>query len=138
MRFLYALKRIWPVVECVLFMALVGTILSVDSARTQQGPNTAFPLRVTTLGQTNGTISVTNTYQQALAARTTRNGCLIYNNGTHTMLVYFGAIASATTSNGLPVTAGTAIYCSTPYGAVLTDAVNITGTAGDAFIVLNQ
>ena len=84
------------------------------------------------------TISVTSTFQSALSALASRKACLIQNTGTHIEYVYFGAIASATTSNSFQISPGQTISCATQTGIVLTDAVSITGTAGDGYIVASQ
>jgi hypothetical protein len=94
----------------------------------------AQPVQRLSTTQTGGTIAVTNTYQQVLAS-SARNGCLIYNNGTHQMLVYFGLLANATLTNGFPVAAQNWISCSVGGVGALSDAVSITGTSGDAFVV---
>lgn len=90
--------------------------------------------------QQGSTISVTNTYQQVLARSDIRRGCLLQNNGTHNMLVYFGPIANATTSNGLTLLANAAnsISCWTGGGAFIKSQVSITGTAGDAYVFSEQ
>ena len=86
----------------------------------------------------NSTIAVTNTFQVALAAPSgNRNGCTVQNQGPHTMYVYFGVSASATTALSYQVSPGQTIYCSVN-NIVLQDIVNITGTAGDAYIVTSQ
>ena len=87
----------------------------------------------------NSTISVTSTFQSALAVQSGgRHGCLIQNTGTHTEYVYFGAIASATTSNAFQISPGQTISCASVYGVIAQDAVNITGTAGDGYVVTSQ
>ena len=78
-----------------------------------------------------GTIAVTNTFQ-SVAVQGVRNGCEVQNNGTHTMYVFFGPIASATTANSVALAAGQGVGCGAP-GVVLSDQISITGTAGDAF-----
>lgn len=84
---------------------------------------------------TNSTITVTNTFQNVDALNTIRQGCTIQNQGTHTMYVFFGPIASATTAGSIQVGSGSAIYCNlTGNGKVLQDEINITGTSGDAFV----
>jgi hypothetical protein len=87
---------------------------------------------------TNSTISVTNTFQQALAASSSRKSCLIQNTGTHVEFFYFGTIGSATISNAFQVNPGQTISCATPNGLVLTDAVNVAGTSGDGYVAVNQ
>ena len=93
-----------------------------------------------TTTQTGSTIAVTNTFQQVLAPvyplgtpPVLRQGCLVQNNGSHTMYVFFGPIASATTAKSFQLTAGQGIGCATGSGAVLQDQVSITGTSGDAY-----
>lgn len=82
------------------------------------------------------TIAVTNTYQQALAASATRKGCTIQNNGTHIGYVFFGSVPADTTTS-FQLQPGQPISCSGG-SVLLTDAVQITGTAGDIFVVANQ
>ena len=116
------MKRIWGV---ILFLSLCWPAHSTT-------PTVAFTTTA------NSTISVTNTFQQVLAQNTNRASCLIQNQGTHTMYVYFGAIASATTSNSYQIAPAQTISCSVNSGIVLGDQVSITGTAGDAYTVTNQ
>ena len=85
----------------------------------------------------NSAISVTNTFQPALAADTARLACLLQNTGTHVEYVYFGTLANATTSNAFQISAGQMISCNAP-GVVLQDAVNVTGTSGDSYVVTSQ
>lgn len=84
-----------------------------------------------------GTIAVTNTFQQALAASATRKGCTLQNNDTNVMLVFFGTIGSASLTNSFKLAAGQAMSCNVG-NVVLTDAVNVTGTATGAFVISNQ
>ena len=102
------------------------------------GAGAVEPLGATTTASS--TIAVTNTFQSALPSPGTskRNGCNIQNTGTHTEYVYFGAIASATTSNAYQLSPGQPISCATYSGGVLQDAVSITGTAGDGYVVTSQ
>jgi len=78
-------------------------------------------------------IASTNTFQVIQGTTNNRKGCLIQNNGTHTMYVYFGALASATTSNSAQLIPGQAISCAINGNLVVQDAISITGTSGDAF-----
>lgn len=84
--------------------------------------------------QPNGssTVTTTNTFQQIFATNTNRYACTIQNNGTHTMFVFFGPLASATTGSSLQLAAGAAAYCNNDV-TIFNDPVNITGTGGDAF-----
>lgn len=79
------------------------------------------------------TISVTNTFQSLQAATAGRNGCLIQNNGSHTMWVFFGPIASATATTSFVLPAAQSVSCAVGGLGVLIDQVSITGTSTDAF-----
>lgn len=84
-----------------------------------------------------GTIAVTNTFQSVFAYEANRSACLIQNNGSNTMWVFFGPIASATKGASVVLAAGKSVSCiSGP--VVATDAVSITGTSTDAFLAMAQ
>lgn len=94
------------------------------------GPSTNTP----------GTITATSAFQTALAAPVApavRGGCLIQNQGTNGMSVNLGGLGSATLAKSITLLAGQTFSCAGPNG-VVQDVVNITGTAGDAFLVVNQ
>lgn len=79
------------------------------------------------------TIAVTNTFQEIWPIRAGRTDCSIQNNSASAaMYVFIGPIASATLAKSVKLAAGQAMICSIG-GTVPTDAVNITGTSGDAF-----
>jgi hypothetical protein len=84
------------------------------------------------------TISVTNTYQQALASSGTRKGCTIQYIAVAGIkgYVFFGSAPGDTTTS-FQLTNGQSINCQTP-GVTLTDAVQVTATATDIFVVSNQ
>lgn len=107
--------------ECV--NATVSAVVTVDT--------------ITSSTQTKLTIAVTNTYQQALASSSSRKGCLLQNNGTHTAYVFFGA-APADTTTSFQLSAGQGISCAVGGIATLGTAVNVTGTAGDVIVVSSQ
>lgn len=88
-------------------------------------------------GSTAGVIVSTNTFQQAIPAFPTRRGCTIQNNGTNNMRVFIGAIGSASTTNSFILAAGQSLNCNSG-PIILNDAVNITGTSGDAFVWSQQ
>lgn len=129
-------------------LAQSNTVVNYKKTSTDPGtavsPTNPLPVAITegTSGVTtitsNSTISVTNTFQQALAAATSRQACLLQNTGTHTQYVYFGTIGSATTGNAFQLSAGQSISCATVNGLVLVDAVNITGTSGDGYVIASQ
>lgn len=79
----------------------------------------------------NGTISVTNTFQSLIGQNNSRKGCVFQNQGTHTM--YFSVATVPTLANSLQVPAGAFYYCSGPSTIVILDAIQVTGTSGDAF-----
>jgi len=79
----------------------------------------------------NGTIAATNTFQTLINQNPSRRGCTYQNQGTHTM--YVSVAASPTLANSLQWAPGAFFYCSGPWNIVITDAIQITGTAGDAF-----
>jgi hypothetical protein len=78
----------------------------------------------------NGTIAVTNTFQSLIAQNSTRKACSYQNQGTHTM--YFSVAVSPTLANSFQVPAQWTFNC-TNANVVITDAISITGTSGDAF-----
>lgn len=77
------------------------------------------------------TITSTGVYQSVFAHDNNRSGCAIQNNGTHNMSVKF---AGGTAWTLVPSQIISCISGPT----VLTDAVTITGTAGDAFTAAYQ
>lgn len=88
-------------------------------------------------GNASSTIAVTNTFQSIWAANTARTSCLVQNNGSNAMYVFFGPLASATTGASVKLAAGVGVNCSVN-GIVLSDQVSITGTATDAFFAAQQ
>lgn len=91
-----------------------------------------------TTTQAKVTISVTNTYQQALASSATRKGCTIqYVAVAGTKGFVFIGSAPADTTTSFQLTNGQSINCEAP-GVTLTDAVQVTATGTDIFIVSNQ
>ncbi len=99
-----------------LAVALAMGVSSVALAQQQ---------RVTNL-DASGTIASTGVYQTLQKASEDRRGCTIQNNGTHSMSVRFAGVTV------WAVPAGSNISCNNG-DIVLTDEVEITGTAGDAF-----
>jgi len=106
--------------------------------------NTGNPLATAPVQQTattteaKVTVAVTNTYQQALAASATRKGCTIQYiavGGTKGF-VFFGS-APADTTTSFQLANGQTASCNAP-GVTLTDAVQVTGTGTDIFVVTNQ
>lgn len=86
---------------------------------------------------TAATVTLGNTFQTLLAAKTTRQGCTIYNplTATETLFVNFGVLASATTGNSFGISPGGSINCSNPNGSLNGQAVNVTAaTNGHAFV----
>lgn len=125
-----------------------NTVVNYKKTATDPGtavsPGNPLPVAITegssgvTTTTANSTIASTNVFQSALAASTTRKSCLLQNTGTHTEYIYFGTLGSATTGNSFQLSAGQSISCATVNGLVLTDAVNISGTSGDGYVVASQ
>ncbi len=91
-----------------------------------------------TTTQAKVTVAVTNTYQQALASSASRAGCTLQYiavAGTKGY-VFFGATPADTTTS-FQLTNGQSINCSLGEG-IATDAVQVTATGTDIFIVSNQ
>lgn len=122
------------------FLALIVSFLLFFGAAQAQTISNA------TTTQSSSTIAVTNTFQSVIAAATgfgsgQRKGCLIQNQGSNVMYVFFGAIAGATTGKSIqlqppqssPVIQGGTVSC-TIGNAVLQDQVSITGTSTEAFV----
>ena len=81
-----------------------------------------------------GTITTGGSFQQVMGSNLGRHGCLIQNTSTHTLYVYMGLVASATTAKSFQVAAGATYDCSRN-GAVLTSPVAVsTSTTSDTFV----
>ncbi len=78
------------------------------------------------------TIAQGGVYQSVYSQTLSRAGCTIQNNGTHTMWVYFGPIASATHGASVQLSAGQALNCNVG-NTILIDQVSVDGTTADAF-----
>src|SRR5258707_381338 len=106
-------------------------------------PVVTFPTASTTGGGGNAPSTIGTggtTFQQGFPAASqgtgisTRKGCTIINNGTHSMYVTEGLpLTSSTLTNSVIVTQSGGVYYCAVNGVVLTGQINITGTAGDAF-----
>lgn len=119
-------------------LALSGLALWAGLAGAQQGipPVATWPV-VTTSSNVSSTITSAGTYQSVFAASALRRGCTVQDNGTHTMYVFFGPIASATHGNSVQLTQGQSVSCQAG-GIVLTDQVSVDGTTADAFYAAQQ
>lgn len=113
-------------------LAAVIALLSIYSPADATSPLSAATTTI------NSTVAVTNTFQIAINANQYRNACLVQNTGTHVEYIYFGATSSATLSNAFQISPGQTISCAIVNGLVLIDQINITGTAGDGYIVTTQ
>jgi len=80
-------------------------------------------------------VSVTNTFQSIWPANTSRNDCIVQNNGAASMYIYFGAIASATTPNSYILAAAGTFRCANS-GIVVNDQISITGTISQNFFAI--
>lgn len=85
------------------------------------------------------TIAVTNTFQSVITANTNfnRTGCTLQNNGSNTMYVFFGPIASATLAKSVKLAVGQSVNCNSA-PVTLNDQVSITGTATEAYFAAYQ
>jgi len=104
-----------------------------------QSPVITQPYSVQTTNAS-GTIAATNTFQSIWTQSSNtrgRAGCTVQNNGTNSMYVYFGPIASATTGASVKLAAGQSVSCNNG-GITLKDQVSITGTSGEAFYAAQQ
>lgn len=121
-----------------LILALL--ILGASFSAYAQTPVVTYPYGVTSFNSS-GSISVTNTFQSVFAAsgiNTGRVACMVQNNGTNPMWVFFGPIANATKGKSVVLAAGVSVQCNAAGGIVLKDQVSITGTSGDAFFAAQQ
>jgi hypothetical protein len=87
-----------------------------------------------------GKITTTGTFQTLWTQSTNvrgRAGCVIENNGSHTMYVFLGPAASALTSTSYQLPAAGTFNC-TLGGVVSQDTVSITGTGSDQFYAAQQ
>ena len=112
--------------------AILALLFAVGSAAAAVLPKQTTQAKVT--------IAVTNTYQQALAFSQTRSGCTIHYVavvGTKGY-VYFGTAAPADTTTSFQLTNGQSISCALGGDGVAIDAIQVTATGTDIFIVSNQ
>lgn len=113
-------------------------VVTVPSTVSGCGGTTACPLNKS------GTITVTNTFQSLFSASQARASCFIQNQGSHVMYVFSGPIALATEATSLqigPESSGIpsgGFACTNPNSSVDTDQISITGTAGDAFVAIQN
>ena len=104
-----------------------------------QSPVITQPLGVSSYDRS-GSIAITNTFQSVMAASTNitgRTGCTVQNNGSNSMFVFFGVIASAITPDSVKLAPGQSVMCSTGV-TVIKDQVSITGTSGEQFFAAEQ
>jgi hypothetical protein len=119
-------------------LLILGLLLFPQFALAQS-PVITQPYNVTSYNAS-GTIAVTNTFQSIWTANTSmrgRAGCTVQNNGTNSMYVYFGPIASATTATSVKLAVGQSVNCNVN-GITLQDQVSITGTSGEAYYAAQQ
>lgn len=85
-----------------------------------------------------GTVAVANTYQSALAASSTRKGCLIINTSAAQEYVFLGAPGSATTATSIPLASMQTLSCAAG-NMVVGDQISITSpTVSSTFLVISQ
>jgi hypothetical protein len=120
-------------------LAGLGALLMLAGAASAQAPVVTWSKGIASgvSGNASSTITGTGTFQSLWASNALRNGCTVQNNGSHTMYVFFGPIASATEGLSVELAAGQSVNCQFG-GLVLQDQVSITGTSGDAFYANQQ
>jgi len=124
------------------WLALVAALVLAPGLGHAQSAVKTYPLQVNT-ANASGTVASTNVFQSIWAAVPIVNGqqgrtsCTVQNNGTHTMYVFFGAIANATEGASVTLTTGQSVNCSVN-NVTLQDQVSITGTSGEAFYAAQQ
>ncbi len=113
-----------------ILLAAIAALAFIVSALAQQ------PVYSTSV---QGVIAVTNTFQTALAAGTAssvRHGCIVQNLGANNMFVNFGSTTPVSYTS-IKLIAGSTVRCDSS-GVVLQDTIQITGTAGDVYVVISQ
>ena len=118
---------------------LIALLICLPTLGQAQSPVITQAYGVTTKNSSS-TIGSTGVFQSLWAATVLpqrRAACTVQNNGTHTMYVFFGPIASATTATSITLAAGQSVTCNTT-GSTLQDQVSITGTTSDAFYAAQQ
>jgi hypothetical protein len=130
------MKRIFRTLAVVAGVALATPLLAASELPVVTYPQGRASKNVSS------TIAVTNTFQSVIPAvvggvAEQRASCTIQNNGTHTMYVFAGPIASATLTNSIQLSAGQFFYCYAGV-TVISDQISIAGTSGDAFYAAYQ
>lgn len=137
----------------LLLLAIAGRSeaqnISIQACQPYSSQAQPSPCQAPSSTQTGAAIAVTNTFQVALAlnsttapsgATGTRSSCLLQNNGTHNMFVYFkksgGVIASLTAA--LVLLPSYTINCLNTAGQILQEEIDITGTSGDTYALIVQ
>lgn len=118
---------------CISLILLIASV----SLSLAQSPVITQPYGATVLNSSS-TIASTNTFQSIWAASTSKTGrvdCIIQNNGSASMFIFFGAMVNATTPNSLTLTSGSIFKCGNN-GTILKDQISITGTSGDNFFAI--
>lgn len=102
------------------------------------GVTIVAPIRATSTSAA-GSVATANTFQNALAASSSRKGCAIYNTSAAVELVYLGAPVNATAAAAIPIPAGGSFNCGSFQGLVLTDQISITSTLASAtYVAVSQ
>lgn len=142
-------ERLITVIILSWFTVMVLLVWWLLPAHAQEKPVTTRPLNVVS-NNASTTVTVTNTFQQALARPTAtpgRSGCTIINYGSNTMWVFEDSTAAglpaanvsvtATKAKSVQLAANQGYYC-TSGGVTISSAIFITGTSGDAFYAAQQ
>lgn len=124
-----------------------GSIVNGQPVYCPPGPQNPLPVTVENLTSptgvveasstpVNGTIATTDTFQSLLAQNAARKSCAIQNQGAN--MQYISAAVSPSLANSFQLAPGKTFNCASPGGVTITDALEITGTAGDAYSGLSQ
>lgn len=105
----------------------------------QPSGSTTYPLFLIASAPAAVTIASTGVFQQGLAVATNRKGCLIQYIGAalHVGYVDFRPTGTAATATSFQLQPGQSMNCNFS-GIVMQNAISLTGTTGDVFMVSSQ
>ena len=128
--------------RAIALTVVCGLLAGTVQAQGIGQPVQTLPSPVATVDGS-GSIALTGTFQSIWAQASplgSRNGCLVVNEGTHVMYLFFGQLTSASTAASLPLNpattagqAGGSGTCATNAGGAIQDQVSVEGTQGDQF-----
>jgi len=110
----------------------------LPTTATLSGTNNISQLGVTTITQSNITITPTNTFLQILASNISRKGCTIQYRAISGTNGYVSFVTPGNTATSWKLTDGQTVNCSIGGDSVATDAIYGTGTNNDIFVFSQQ